>query len=373
MNSIVIFITATNRVVTWAEVGYGVPVPEDYFDVYDPVIHDYRIGLQTYNDGDFDEATDLLTDAACAAYGISTAHKSKVYKDEYIAQGDERYLWVDATKSVSLSAPALSAQNKYLGISFVDTVPGSPCIQVAGGPNGIDMLPTNYYWYAMWSPEQRESTISNCYIRVTKYLADGTVDTSATDTITLSVDKGTLLTFTAVMVAGVANFIFLPGVEGGYLHCEALSNQSDTIGGTGSLWIQAFELNTNYKKRTYITAREFFLSGAITTTSGKAGDGRVFQFAIPAAPPQAGYDYPTKVTITAIELHAAADVSVTNFDVNLELSGTPTTKTGTVTIPIGSNRVRDEMTSQVFAPGDIINLLITGGTATDVNVRVEFE
>ena len=372
MNSIVIFVTATNRVVTWAEVGYGVPVPEDY-TVYNAAIHDYRIGLQTYNDGDFDESTDLLTDAACAAYGISTSHKAKVYKDEYIAQGDERYVWVDASKSVSLSAPALSAQNKYLGISFVDIVPASPVIQVAGGPSGIDMLPTNYYWYAMWSPEQRHSTLSGCYIRVTKYLADGTVDTSATDTITLSADKGTLLTFSGALVAGVKDFLFFPGVDGGYMHCEALSNQSDTIGGTGSLWLQAYELNTNYKKRTYITVREFFLSGAISNASGKAGDGRVFQFQIPAAPPQAGYDYPTNVTITAIELHAAADVSATDFDVNLELDGTPTTKTGDVTIPIGSNRVRDEMSSQVFAPGDIINLLITGGTATDVNVRIEFE
>ena len=371
MNSIVIFVIDTNRVITWAEIAYGVIVPESY-DIYDPLIHDYRIGMLNYEEEDFDESTELLTDEACAKYGISTAHKSKVYKDTYIEPGDIRYVWEEATKALKEEEPAIADQNKRLVVTFEDVAPGSPVIQIGGGPNGIDMIPTNYYWYSMWSPEQRSFTVSACYVVVTKQFVDGTTDTSATDVITLTANKGNLLTFTGTLSAGVTSFMFLPGVDGGYLSCEATSDQPDTLPGNGSLWIQAYELNENYKKRTYVSKRDFFIPGTVTTTSGKDSDGRVYQFTIPTATPHPGYDY-DDIQVTSVELHASANISADDFKCQFEVNGTPSTNTGEIVIPVGSNYVIDISAYDGFTMGDVINLLVTAGSASDLNVHIEFE
>ncbi|GEM_PF-6797024 len=122
-NTLVIYRLSDNRVLHFAEQSHGLPKISDWdttnFDsttpLFDSSSMDYQVGVEVYGENDFDPETGLLTDTACAAYGINTGAKAKYIKDlaidipEVTNLVDDLVVTLDGGEIQSVSESLLSA------------------------------------------------------------------------------------------------------------------------------------------------------------------------------------------------------------------------------------------------------------------------
>lgn len=210
-----VYTTADNRLVL-VEESPILPVMPGHWPHYDDTIHDYIVGVP---EGEidlayWDETTSSLTSAAAVALGIDSDQKSK-YKLgwEFDVQAPDvevsHFVVTPATGVIVQSAPALSAQQKSLSVSFT---PGALDCSMTGGPFGGPVVTAS-------------SSIS---VRVTKQYSDETTAATAADNVTMIPFGAMSGIETLALVSGVKDFtIDLPAVTG-YIALIVKSNESDT-------------------------------------------------------------------------------------------------------------------------------------------------
>lgn len=381
MNYLLIYNKTTKRVEYFCTYAYGIPVLPDYYPDYDSVSQNYVVGLTVY-DPSIWESDGTLTAAAISAYGIAIDEASKylmdVDFDSLLSVADVTdYILNDDLDDVVLSAPPISAQPRYLGIEILYGAMG----EAGTGPRGLDRIPSDAARYEYGGPGSAGAVggypIS---VRVTKYLADGTVDTTATDIITLIPDKGVFTFGTAAMVAGVADFTWSPGVESGLITFEASSSTLNVTPGVASIWVDHDDSlldggADSYRGRAYVGEHSIYVPGALDPAMGPLGDGTVYVLTLPE---ETGRSVAYGTPIRLARARLSCMTPPTGGPLTVRIQGQTSLATVTLNLADGvwtsASETGSWVTSESFTPGEDVHIKVTAGnSAAELNIYLRWE
>lgn len=380
-NYLIVFNKTTKRVEHFAYSNPHIPILPDDYPEFEESTQDYVVLLNQYDLTIWDSTDrEVISDAAAESLGIAESQISKYVRDITVTENlTDEYLWDETTQVVTYSPLIVSAQRKYLDVGFIS---GDSLVTVGGGPSGLDSVVSiaNYLTNYDWQHPQSVLSSYPMTIRVTKRFSDGTVDTTATDVVTLTPTGGLTGILSGAMTAGVKDFEWTPGIESKVIQFEATSNQNDTDPGKFACWVAfaATSPGTDTTKKAFIADYAFHLPGVVTVGGGPLTDGAYFEFQIPTTPKNSSYAY---YHPQAHRIILVAGVAPSGGSLTLQLLGVSSGKYAEQSL--GDGEYTTGVTSQVdmkpssddyFTPGEIIRGKITAAnSAASVNVIIRFE
>ncbi len=374
-NYLIVYNKSTNRIEPFSYHHPHIPVIRDSYPEFEESTQYYRGLLNCYDPSIWSTTDrDTLDTSAAAALGIVESQIAYYTRDVTVSENlTTSYLWGDTLKVATLSAPALSAQQKYLGIVFSNS---GGHISSGTGPFGLDEIQSELHRFfkRTWR-DTYDPTVGPVIVTVTKYYADGTIDTTATDTITLIITRGFLSYTTRVMTAGIATFAWLPCLECGIASFEASSDQSDCDATTASLHIKSPDDDLNAERRTFTRTTHQDLSGTLSATGGPASDGVYGSIYLPEHPRSSANDYyqPGIIRVTA-----GCQAGPSGGDLVVHYIGETSGKVMSLTVPDGSVRISAAPTAvsgpTYYTPGEWVQRkVIYANGAADVSLEEHWE
>jgi hypothetical protein len=375
-NTLLIFDKTTNRIVYWAEWESGVPVLPDDFPDYEESTQDYVVCMNEYDEDDWDESTGQLTSAALTKYGIAAGEVAKYLKDVEIEAVNDQYVWDATNKVVQQQPQSIDEQRKYLVVELVDpdTI-NKPNISQGTGPGGINEVPSMYYDFLKFDFRTTDDLESSFYfnIRVRQYKADGTLDSSSTDTITIIAGKGLVTegTTSKALSGGEATFKWIPLLDQGLVTLVASSSGSRVKTGIARYWIKESGVQVDDKKRRITGVLQFHIPSTVSTTGGPASDGVYGRWQFPARLKAGSSEYTPELHIASVSVFA--QVGSTGDSCIFRLQGLTSGHTYDITLPAGQHYVNiDNINDTGWSPGEIIVCKVTkdDGSAQDVDIYI---